>query len=116
MFINRLFTGRPPARPQPQTGLDTPITAARVLRDAVERIETLESALSKLQKAHRDLDEQHSTTVSHLHKLRGQVHGGRHGHVARGGPGEVPFGDKDALRAAVGLRAGQRFIHNNDEE
>lgn len=78
-------------------------------RALVTRVSQLETSL-------RDLEEQHSTTVSQLNKLRGQVHGGRG--AVRGvptSPDQIPFGDKEALRRAAGIQHGQRFIHPEEK-
>lgn len=87
------------------------------LREAQEAWAKLLTRVSKLETALRDLEEQHSTTVSHLNKLRGQVHGPRA--QLRSVPNsadEIPFGDKEALRQRAGLVHGQRFIHKDEKE
>jgi hypothetical protein len=104
-MFSRLFPQRyPQAKQTPEAA-----EAARRARDAWT---TLLGRVSELEQAYRRLDEAHSTTVSQLHKLRGQVHG----HRARPESEEVPFGDKEALRRRAGISHGQRFVHQPDQE
>lgn len=89
----------------------------RQLAGAQEAWAKLLKRVSDVELALRNLEEHHSTTVSHLNKLRGQVHGPRG--VAKqysDDAGSIPFGDKEALRRRAGIVHGQRFVHPEEKE
>lgn len=91
--------------------------ALQAVQEVATSWRALVARVSKLETELRDLEEQHSTTVSHLNKLRGQVHGPRG--ALKSVPndvGAIPYGDKDALRRHAGIQAGQRFTHPEEKE
>ena len=98
-LIHRLFTGNPQVKMQKAwvSGVNQHLEATS------ERLHRLEIELKRL----HALVEEH---YEQLHKVRGKVYGSG----ARNGTpvSSIPFGDKAALRAAVGIAApGNRFKH-----
>jgi hypothetical protein len=112
-MLHRLFTGYSTRYAQALKALDTKIELVIALHkeaDALrKRVLRLETDLKDLSDLHNALDSRHQ-------KLSGQFHGARGGRGHRSeangdGVSAIPLGDKDALRAAVGLRAGVRYNH-----
>lgn len=60
-----------------------------------------------------ELAERLVTLEGHFNKLRGIVHGDRGAKVAKPGLQSIPFGDKAALRAALGVNGG-RYDHKEE--
>lgn len=113
MLFNKFFKRRPQSYPQAPRTESEAIAAERAAaawKALLKRVSLLESELDGLK-------EQLSTTVSHLHKLRGQVHGPRaHLRAVRESANsieDVPFGDKASLRRLAGIGVG-RYTHPPD--
>jgi hypothetical protein len=103
--MNRLFTALSTAF----RGQKAPDIQATWAKRVNEALETHGECLHRLQISQKQL---HATVQEHyeqLHKVRGKVYGGTH--ARSGSVSSIPFGDKDALRAAAGLTASTRFIH-----
>lgn len=104
-LIHRKSTGNPQVPHRVKAALDivTQITAD---------LEVVRHRLSRLEIAHKELQDAHESLDGQLAKLRGQVHGARGGRPPKNaGVDSIPVGDKEALREYVGLRAGRRFTH-----
>lgn len=110
-FFHRIFGRRAQVIHSPKAAIDV----EAVMRGAAKAVADLHGRVSKLEIALRNLEEHHSTTVSQLNKLRGQVHGGRNKASRGDDGGEIPYGDKEALRRRAGLVAGARFTHPTEE-
>ena len=101
-LFRRLYTARAQAR------VEESFAAA-----VKAHIEALNERAHRLEIAHKQLTATVQEHYGQLHKVRGKVYGtaARNG---GSGVGQIPFGDKDALRAAVGLTAAKRFQHTEE--
>lgn len=86
-----------------------------LLKEVKALKEAAPPSVSKLVTRIDDLEEELSTTKKHLHKLRGQVHGPRGASQHDDPVSAIPFGDKESLRRAAGLKHGVRFEHPPEE-
>lgn len=116
-MFHRLFTGKSQGYAQLVQDLDKRVATIKALIADAEglrkRVTRLEIELGELKDLHDALDSRHA-------KLSGVVHGRRGGRGNTGGSERdsleaIPTGDKDALRARAGLRAGIRFNHSEGE-
>jgi len=97
-LLNRLFT------PSAQV--------IHSLSTALQDISALQLRCARLESSLKALEASLDATDAALHKLRGQVHGPKGGRPRLvQSADEIPFGDKESLRAHVGLRAGTKYTH-----
>jgi len=107
-LIHRLSTAYP-------QDIHSPKVPISLLPDLLQDLSDLRARLVRLESLQKDTAARVAAEEAALHKLRGQVHGPRGGRPRLvTSAEEVPPGDKDALRSYVGLRAGQRFTHNEE--
>jgi hypothetical protein len=105
-MLHRLLTGLFTGSPQIKALRDATAAWKRLAEAHEERVQRLEIEVKRL----------NATVEEHyaqLHKVRGKVYGtaSRNG----SGQGNIPFGDKQALREYVGLSHARRFNHDNEE-
>jgi len=100
--FHRLFTGKSQAYPQYDKTLNVLSDAIRALSERVRALEVSVKTNSE------DID--HVDLA--IQKLRGRVTGGIRYQNSQSG-GDVPHGDKAALRRALGISPGQPFKHGS---
>jgi hypothetical protein len=88
-------------------------TAHVALKSHKAAIESLNEHVSRLELELKRLGATVEEHYAQLHKVRGKVYGSS-AQQNRNGAGTIAYGDKDALRAHVGLSSARRFKH--DEE
>ncbi len=106
--INRKSTAYPQVIPTPEATLD-------IVKQLTDDLASSRARIHRLELSYRELEASHEALGAAVHKLRGQVHGQNGGRprLVRGAD-DIPAGDKDALRAHVGLAAGKKFIHSEE--
>jgi hypothetical protein len=89
-------------------GIDISVRKAADVRQETpalaQRVHRLEIALTQYAEAFATLQGAHV-------KLRNQFHGAKGGRPVASDVNQVPFGDKAALRRALGVVPGSRFAH-----
>lgn len=84
----------------------------KLRNDALRHLVDLERRCRALEEGQRKLVEEQDYLANAFKRLRGTVTGGRRLRLASDSDvSEIPFGDKDALRAAAGIVPGRPFHH-----
>lgn len=74
---------------------------------------SLEKRIALLEQHAESLVEDRDLLRQEFRRLRGTVTGGKRLRIVEGrDDDEIPFGDKEALRARVGLTPGKRYVHD----
>jgi hypothetical protein len=100
-FLTGLFTGFQQVHRRQHSQERVILAQGELIRELISRCDRLETRIVTLE----GLVDAH---YQQLHKLRGKVYGSNNAPRVD----EVPFGDKAALRARVGLANGTGFKHD----